>query len=417
MTPPCRPRGHHRLGGAATRRPMADDVVGMRGVHRPAVGGHRRVATGVARLREPRGLDLIVNSARIGFTRTVWNEGFPTDPSGQFGTAGNSKVGISFSNQAYDGFSFQSFKNNDLSGVGTPAFNDGLIDNTYSYIDNLTWQRGKHTIDLGIQGMRYENNYPTSNNDGYLGSLTYTGLFSSNPSASNAGGYDGADFVLDRVSSAAATLTSVNVGQRQWRVAGFVNDDYRVLPDLTLNFGVRYEYDEPWVEEKNKTGNINIATGQVIYANAVPPGAPVGSGVCSNRACYNSDFKQIMPRLGFDYQANGRLVIRGGYGAQSFFEGNSSNQRLTSITPFIQAVNISTVAPTPGNPGTPRTAQQGFGGGTISYGGTFNVYPQNIQPAYVQEWNLRPNTQSAGRCRYRLAIWVNKVSTSRTMEI
>ena len=38
--------------------------------------------------------------------------------------------------------------------------------------------------------------------------------------------------------------------------------------------------------------------------------------------------------------------------------------------------------------GTPRTAEEGFTGGTTSYGGTFNVYPQNIQPAYVQEWNL-----------------------------
>jgi hypothetical protein len=61
---------------------------------------------------------------------------------------------------------------------------------------------------------------------------------------------------------------------------------------------------------------------------------------------------------------------------------------LTSITPFIQAVNVNTVTPTPGNPGTPRTAEQGFTGGTVTYGGTFNVYPQNIQPAYVQEWSL-----------------------------
>ena len=180
----------------------------------------------------------------------------------------------------------------------------------------------------------------------------------------------------------------MNVGQRQWRTGIFVNDDFKIMPNLTLNFGVRWEYDEPWVEENNKTGNIDIATGQVIYAHAVPTGAPAGSGVCSDRGCYQGNFKQIMPRLGFAYQANDRFVVRGGYGATSFYEGNSSNQRLTSITPFIQAVNVTTVAPTPGNPGDPRTAEQGFTGGTTSYGGTFNVYPQNIQPAYVQEWNL-----------------------------
>ena len=95
-----------------------------------------------------------------------------------------------------------------------------------------------------------------------------------------------------------------------------------------------------------------------------------------------------MPRLGFAYQATDRFVVRGGYGATSFFEGNSSNQRLTSITPFIQAVNATVVTPTAGSPGDPRTAEEGFGGGSIQYGGTFNVYPQNIQPAYIQEWNL-----------------------------
>jgi hypothetical protein len=333
----------------------------------------------------------IVNSARLGFTRTKWNEGLPQDPTGKFGTSGNTKVGITFPNQAFNGFSFQNISpnvNGGLSGVGTPAFDGGLIDNTYSYIDDVSWQRGKHTLDFGIEAMRYQNNYPTSNNNGYLGSLTYNGAFTSNPSLGNAGGYGGADFVLDRVSTAAATLGSVNVGQRQWRFAAFVNDDYKFLPNLTFNVGVRYEFDQPWIESNNKTGNVDLSTGQVIYADKVPTGAPVGSGVCSNRACYDNNFDQVMPRIGFAWSANGRLVIRGGYGATSFFEGNSSNQRLTSITPFIQAVNVKTIAPTPGNPGDPRTAEQGFTGGTVSYGGTFNVYPKNIQPAYVQEWSL-----------------------------
>ena len=86
----------------------------------------------------------------------------------------------------------------------TPAYNGGsLIDNTYSYIDNLTWQHGRHFLSMGVQALRYQNNYPTGNNYGYLGSLNYTGAFTANPCAANAGGYGGADFVLDRVQSAA----------------------------------------------------------------------------------------------------------------------------------------------------------------------------------------------------------------------
>ncbi len=329
----------------------------------------------------------LVNSARLGFTRTDWNTGFPVDSTGLFGTAGDQKVGIAFANQSFQGFTNQGISGG-VSSIGTPAFDGGIIDNTYSYIDNLTWQRGLHFLSVGMQGIRYQNNYPTSNNYGFLGSLNYTGAFTQNPGVANGGGYGGADFVLDRVQSAQATLNSVNVGQRQWRAAWYANDDYKVMPNLTLNFGVRYEFDEPWVEQNNKTGTIDLSTGQVQYAHAVPVGAPAGSGLCNNRACYQPNFHQIMPHIGFNYQGTPRFVVRGGYSAESFFEGNSSNQRLTSITPFIQAVNVNVVAPEPGAVTTPRTAEQGFTGGTTVYGGSFNVYPQNIQPAYVQEWNL-----------------------------
>ena len=157
---------------------------------------------------------------------------------------------------------------------------------------------------------------------------------------------------------------------------------------MTFNIGLRYEYDEPWIEQHNKTGTIDLATGQVLYAGSIPTGAPPDSGLCSNLACYQPNFRQWMPHLGFAWQASDRFVVRGGYGATSFYEGNSFNQRLTSITPFIQAVNVSVNAPTPGNVSVPRTAEEGFSGGTTQYGGTFNVYPQNIQPAYVQNWNL-----------------------------
>jgi hypothetical protein len=340
----------------------------------------------------------LVNAARIGFTRVVWNQGLPLDPTGQFGLGGDAKVGIPFQAQKYVGFANQSIGSN-FSNVGTPAYDGGLTDNTYSYIDNLTWQRGRHLLSMGAQALRYENNYPTSNNDGFLGTLGYSGAFTSNPNpaVSNGPGYSAADFVLDRVASAQVTLSSINVGQRQWRAAGFIQDDFKVTPSLTLNIGLRYEYDQPWYEVHNKTGNVNLITGQPIYAGSVPAGAPAGSGVCSNRACYQPNYHQIMPRLGFAYQANPRLVVRGGYGATSFFEGNSSNQRLTGAPPFLQAVNITTQSPTatpaPGQPagGTPRTVENGFNytdPADLNATGSYSTYPQNIQPAYIQEFNL-----------------------------
>jgi hypothetical protein len=339
----------------------------------------------------------LVNSARAGFTRTDWNQGFPVDSTGAFGTSGNAKVGISFPNQRYNGFTSQGFSNpgssaiGTPSSVGTPAYNGGVIDNTYSYIDNVTWQRGRHFLSMGIEAHRYQNNYPTGNNDGYLGSLNYSGNFTSNGNGS--GGYGPADFVLDRVSSGGVTLSSVNVGQRQWRTAGFAQDNFKVLSNLTLVFGVRYEYDEPWIEEHNRTGNINLKTGQIEYAGHLPAGALPEAGICSNLACYQPNFRQWMPHLGFAYQAADRFVLRGGYGAVSFFEGNSFNQRLTAIAPFLQAAGFSVSTPTTTSVPTPNTAEQGFTGSdtAVQYSSSNNgytAYPQNMQPAYVQEWNL-----------------------------
>jgi hypothetical protein len=335
----------------------------------------------------------IVNSARVGFTRVIYNSSNPTDPTGQFGLTGNAKVGIAFGQQTDPGYSYQNIGGGITAG-GSPAYDADIIDNTFTYVDNLTWQRGLHLISMGVQALRYQDNYTTNNNAGFLGSLSYSGTYTSNPNANavNGNGYGGADFVLNRVNEAEVTSQGIRVGQRQWRSAAFIQDDWKALPNLTLNIGVRYEYDQPWSEQNNKTGNILLSTGQTVYAGKVPAGVPTGSGVCNNRACYQPSYTQIMPRFGFSYQATDRFVIRGGYGATSFFEGNAGNQRLTSITPFVQSVDIKPLTPTPGNGGAPRTAQQGFtvsNASDINFNGSsYNVYPQNIRPAYVQEWSL-----------------------------
>jgi hypothetical protein len=332
----------------------------------------------------------LVNVFHVGFTRTDWNQGFPQDPSGQFGTSGNAKVGINFPNQKFNGFTNQGIGGG-INSVGTSAYNGGIIDNTYSYVDSVNWQHGLHYVSLGIEARRYQNNYPTGNNDGYLGSLNYSGAFTSNGNGS--GGYGPADFVLDRVQSGGVTLASVNVGQRQWRTAGYAQDSYKVKPNLTIVVGARYEFDQPWVEQHDRTGNIDLTTGQILYAGRLPVGALPGAGLCSNDACYKPNYAQLTPRVGFAYQATDRFVVRGGYGATSFYEGNSFNQRLTAIAPFLQAAGFTVQNPTTASVPTPNTAEEGFTNPdtSVQYSSSNNgytAYPQNIQPAYVQEYNL-----------------------------
>ncbi len=351
----------------------------------------------------------IVNEARLGFTRVRWDQGIPTDPSGLFGLNGNKVVGIPFGAQQYAGFSSQNFNNNPISGFGTNGSPQILRDNTFLYTDNLTIQHGRHLFSLGAQAVRYQQNYAYTGFQGSTGSFTYNGTFTGD--GTNIG-YSGADFVLDRASSDSIALqggsngaTALNgnsglVGNRQWRTAGFFQDDWKATDKLTLNFGIRYEYDQRWNEVHNKTGNVLLTgpnAGKVEYAGSVPMGAPAGSIVCDNISCYKPTKNQIQPRFGFAFQASQHFVLRGGYGTTSFFEGDSNNQRLTYQSPFLLSSQPSAANPvaansatnTPYSPGTPIQVTNGFSVGALNTGAAgFGAWPQNIKPAYIHEYNL-----------------------------
>ena len=328
----------------------------------------------------------IVNEARFGFTRVRWNNGVTSDPSGQFGYSGDSKVGIPFGTQQYVGFSGESIGNN-ASYIGTSANPQVFTDNTFNYYDNLTWQHGRHLFTMGGQATRYQQNYLNAGNVGFLGTFTYSGVFSENPNASDGPGYGPADFVLDRISNNQLASPLGWVGNRQWRIAGYFQDDFKATSRLTLNLGLRYEFDQPWYEQNNKTANV-LPGGTVEYAGHVPAGAVPGSIVCATRSCYNANYKQIMPRIGFAYQATNKLVVRGGYGGTSFFEGYSFNQRLTSSPPFSLAINQNAIVPTATSGGTPFTVEQGFGQQYTINNSLYSVWPQNVQPAYIHQYNL-----------------------------
>ncbi len=337
----------------------------------------------------------VVNEARIGFTRVRWDQGIPTDPSGLFGLTGNQKVGIPFGTQTYVGFSNQSLGDN-FSSFGTPGAPQILRDNTFYYGDNLTIQKGKHLLSIGVQAVRYQQNYALTGAQGSLGQFNYDGTFTGNGTDT---GYSGADFLLDRAKSDSIALPGSGlVGNRQWRTAEFFEDDWKATDRLTLTLGLRYEYDQRWNEVHNKTANVFLTgpeMGTVEYAGAVPVGAPAGSVVCDNISCYQPTKNQVQPRFGFAFQATPRFVLRGGYGTTSFFEGDANNQRLTYQSPFLAFSQPTAAAPvmasgtTPYSPGAPLQVVNGFSVSSISnQGAGFGAWPQHIQPAYIHEFNL-----------------------------
>lgn len=349
----------------------------------------------------------LVNEARGGFSRIVWHQALPSDPSGLFGKNGEQVVGIPFKNQPIVGFSRMAIGNcsvaNDWSCYGTSTNADNfLADNTFDYGDDLTWEHGNHVTRFGTQFVRYQQDFFTPGNlGGALGQFSYSGNYTSGPS----GSYPYADFVVDDSSQVQLSGVSAPFHQRQWRDAYYVQDDWKVFPALTVNLGLRYAYDQPIYEINNRMSSINLKTAAFApfsqYAVNMPPGvAPSWFELAgqngNSRALYNPVYNEFMPRFGFAWQVNHRTVVRGGYGITDDLEGTGTGLRMTQNPPFQSSFSLGAQKVSATSGGTPFQTENGFTpavnngnqNAVIAQGSQFDVWDPNFRPALIQQFNL-----------------------------
>jgi Carboxypeptidase regulatory-like domain/TonB dependent receptor len=332
------------------------------------------------------------NEFRAGYSRIGWLQGTPIDSTGQFGTSGNAKLGIPFANQPYAGFSQINLSSVE-SNVGTRGAATTYYDNIFDYGDDVIWLRGKHIIKLGAQSLRYQQNnfYPSTN--GVLGLFSYNGSYTANttagatvPAGTKLSGYGFADFVLDDSSSQAVGGVAGRVGQRQYRLAFYAEDDWKLRPNLTLNLGLRYGYDQPIYEVNNKEVNVNSDN-----PGSCPNCLEFAGQNGNSRALYNPFYKEFMPRLGFAYQMNPGVVIRGGYGITDDLEGTGANLRMSQNAPFIFQFANTSLSPTATSGGTPAPVENGFAQapGNVAVASTqYKAWAHNLRPALIQQFNL-----------------------------
>ena len=330
----------------------------------------------------------IVNEARGGWSRVRWVQGIPQDTTGTFGLQGNSIVGINAA-QPYPGFALEDFGNGQgrsnqtyLTDVGTFGGGSSLIDNIFTYGDTVTLQLGAHDVKAGVEILRYQQNNFYPGNDGVMGRLQYAGAFTGNTIS---------DFVTNNIYYAGIAGNVGRSGQRQYRDAAFVQDDWKVMPNLTVNLGIRYEYDQPIYEVNNKQANVDLTTG--LYYVAKQAGAAAAFG--DDRALYHPTYTNFMPRVGFSYQPKQRLVVRGGYGITSYLEGTGANLRLNFNPPFQPAYSYQAVAASDTSPGTPLTVQNAIPtnvSGSLA-SNFLRAWDKNLKPAFIQEFTLSTEYQ------------------------
>ena len=354
----------------------------------------------------------IVNEVRGGFSRVRFIQGVPQDPTGAFGLNGNSLLGIG-AKQLYPGFaalnfsaggSFSATAASNASAANAPSLigNAGLstnfIDNTFTYADNFTYERGAQTLKMGVEILRYQQNTFYPGNDGALGTFGYSGNFTAGPGSN---GYGAADFVTDQAFSANVGSVVGRTGQRQYRDAAFIQDDWKIRPNFTANLGLRYEYDQPIYEVNNKEANVDLATGAVYLA-----GQPGAGTLGDSRALYHPVYTQFVPRLGFSWQPNPRLVFRGGYGITNYFEGTGANLRLNFNPPFQNSFEATALTPTATSPGTPFAVEQGFAtaiGNSNAATSTYRAWDSHVRPAFIQEFTFSNEIQLDNQTSVSLA--------------
>jgi hypothetical protein len=336
----------------------------------------------------------MVNELRIGFSRTVYDQTIPSDPSGVFGTKGNSLVGIPFSNQVFAGFSLISLPNSNESNVGTSALVNQFHENNFFYGDNFIWQHGRHDTKFGVQILRYQQNSFYPGNAGAMGSFSYTGAYTEDPliPGASAPGYGFADFVLNQSAGVKVGGVAGPTGQRQYRDAFYVQDDWKVRDNLTVNLGLRYGWDQPIYEVNDKQANLSKDAIKHPSPSNGPEVIQYAGKNGASRALYDSYWWQFMPRIGFALQVNPKFVFRGAYGITDDLEGTGTNHRLTQNAPFLSQFGYSPTSPTnTSSGGAPAQTQNGFqlSSGNVSYtNNNFNAFPANFRPALVQQFNL-----------------------------
>lgn len=173
-----------------------------------------------------------------------------------------------------------------LSGAQDPIL---LWWTSYQYSDNLTYTRGTHSLKFGASLQRNQDN----RNRAFVFGGTWT--FSSI-----------ADFFAERPFNLNTTTQQSDAerGIRQWIIGTYIQDDWKALPNLTFNLGVRFEWVPVPIEVNNK-----IATVPHIFANTT---TTVGGPFWKQR----SAFAHAAPRVGlaWDPFGNGKTSVRGGFG-------------------------------------------------------------------------------------------------------
>ena len=227
---------------------------------------------------------------------------------------------------------------------------------SYTVVDNLQWELGKHSITLGGQYVDIEYNI--------VSPISYSGPMSFTFSGAQTSGYSGgkgiansgaayASYLLGAVNTSSVTVGVPELSPRWYDPSFWGQDNYKVTSKLTLNLGLRWDIWTPVVEKNNNFTWLNPTGTNPVTGNLGTFAAAGGNssdgwhtGLRNPSSLW---WKNIAPRFGLAYSLDNKTVVRASYGIM-FARGNWAAGNGQSGSPSTAGlVPAASAAPPPGN--------------------------------------------------------------------
>jgi hypothetical protein len=310
-----------------------------------------------------------LNEARANAAGYRWNE-ITSNPQAPFGLPNANVVDVA-----------PNLVNNGAAGTGLAASFGSQLPSilnqwTYGYKDVATKILGQHTIKFG-------------------GDYTKLQYLSYNPGRPNYGFYNIWDFLNDAPSSEAGNFSNATGLPQQSRFddrenlfGGFVQDDWKALPNLTLHAGLRYSYFGSLTDKQNNVSVASFGTGTAAYT---------GLNVHVGGNLWTPQKNNFGPQFGFNWSPSmfkNAVTVRGGYGLNFNQEEIAITANFYNNPPLTNQPNFSYASPT--NPGS--------GGANIRYGvssSPTNIFGFAANPNTITTYNTA-NLPTAGNANITL---------------
>jgi len=337
-----------------------------------------------------------------------------------------------------------------FTGDGFSSFGDNTDgpyenkNNTTQFLDNVSWNKGKHTFKFGFEFNR--QNFNQIGNQYSRGNYTFNANVTQD--ANHKGGDAFAEFLLGAVYSPTVAVAVANAKFQRNMEAAFVDDTWKVTPKLTLSMGLRWELVPPFTDLTNNLFIVNVPH---IYHTPNAPQAdwpffvrqgnctdpytanpPIAvrwtttPAVCSNgllpEQLMKTRFNDFAPRLGIAYSLNSKTVIRTGFGI--FYSQDNGNSpyfdlaRNLAVRNSYKAKTGESVFQETGLPATYANSFPSTGGSTVKVTAPYaysdnpshhTAYTMqflfNIQRQFGNSWSLEAGY--LGSLSHHLAGFLN----------